>query len=188
MCLWVCASRSDPVRPSVCWPFVCALIESFRCPGRWPIVEPVQLICALCSLLAITFTQEHHNVQSFRPRPLRGPGLGFAQRPDAFSLIVIVCGNLISAFSTRVCTFSLPLSSLSPSPSRRHVCPLCVCVFVCQRNFACSCQDLDLFNNAGYVMDLLKACPHVSVLHSPFSACVCHKLSPCPWLEASLFN
>lgn len=114
--------------------------------------------------------------------------LGFAQRPDAFSLIVIVCGNLISAFSTRVCTFSLPLSSLSPSPSRRHVCPLCVCVFVWQRNFACSCQDLDLFNNAGYVMDLLKACPHVSVLHSPFSACVCHKLSPCPWLEASLFN
>lgn len=115
---------------SVCWPFVCALIESFRCPGRSPIVEPVQLICALCSLLAITFTQEHHNVQSFRPGPLRGPGpgLGFAQRPDAFSLIVIVCGNLISAFSTRVCTFSLPLSSLSPSPSRRHVCPLCVCV------------------------------------------------------------
>lgn len=150
MCLWVWSSSSAQVAaPSSQVPALVAhrpgllafclridWILSMSC-GRSPIVSPscsyalYAVYWRLHSLKsrAEQSAVEHHNVQSFRP----GPGvlaLLFALR--SFTVIVIVCGNLISAFCALVlvCVYSSSASSSSISVAR-HVCLQAkLCLFV----------------------------------------------------------
>lgn len=151
------------IRYSQCLPFHWALIESFA--GFLRLAGAID-ISALCSLLAITFTQklmaertwQNLNHLVWRMQASKYPVL-LLLTPDCFSilwtaagcLIVIVCGNLTSTFclclsfrvSARVWLIFLPLfaqlssKQLPPPPPHPLALPASCLLWLYPHEFVC---------------------------------------------------